>query len=38
LARDEEESEVERKDENMELGNNKEEDLDKLAFNNSSTL
>jgi hypothetical protein len=38
LARGEEESEVEGEDEDMELGNNREEDLDGLAFSNSSTL
>jgi hypothetical protein len=33
-----EESEVEGEDEDMGLGNGKEEDLDELAFNSSDTL
>jgi hypothetical protein len=38
LIRGEEESEVKGKDENIELGGGKEEDLDELAFSNSSAL
>jgi hypothetical protein len=38
LVRGEEESEVEGEDEDMELGNGGEEDLDELAFGNSSAL
>jgi hypothetical protein len=38
LIRGEEESEVEREDEDMELNGNEEEDLDKLAFCSFGTL